>query len=215
LIAVSEETRRQLCEELALPADGVSVVANGVEEQPAVAATDGVPLRVGALGRLTAQKGFDVLIEAVRRLEAQGVPIRAVVAGRGPDASALAARAEGLPVELRDFVDDVPAFHAELGAFCLPSRWEGLPFALLEAMMSGLPCIASDVGDVRVALDGCGVVVPPADAVALAAAFRELASSPERRRELGAAAHARACERYTVASMVAKTVGVYDAALGQ
>ncbi len=209
LIAVSEETRRQLGEELGLAQ--VRVIANGVEERPAVVTVDR-PFRVGAIGRLTDQKGFDVLIEAVRRLESEGVSIATVIAGEGPDRSSLAAQAKGLDVELRGFVEDVPAFHAELAAFCLPSRWEGLPFALLEAMMSGVPCVASDVGDVRVALDGAGLVVPPEDPAALASALGKLAGSPEKRRELGAAAHERARERYGVEKMIAETVEVYDTA---
>ncbi len=114
------------------------MVANGVDERPAVAPRDG-PLRVGGVGRLTAQKGFDVLIEAVRRLAGEGMAVEAVIAGDGPDRAALAAAADGLPVELPGFVDDVPAFHRELAAFCLPSRWEGLPFALLEAMRAAFP----------------------------------------------------------------------------
>jgi glycosyltransferase involved in cell wall biosynthesis len=213
LIAVSEETRRQLCGELGLPENVVRVVPNGVDVRPLAAPPPTGSLRIGAAGRLTSQKGLDVLIEAVRRLVAENVQVAAVVAGDGPDRAALLAAAEGLPVELRGFVADMPAFHAELGVFCLPSRWDGLPFALLEAMMSGLPCVASDVGDVRFALDGVGLVVPPNDPVALAEALRELAESPERRRELGAAAHARAMERYTVESMVAETARVYEAAL--
>ena len=212
LIAVSDETRLQLCEELGIPEQLVRVVANGVDERPPVTPRDG-PLCVGGIGRLTAQKGFDVLIEAVRHLAAEDVPVEAVVAGEGPDRRALTAAARELPVELRGFVDDVPAFHAELGAFCLPSRWEGLPFALLEAMMSGLPCVASDVGDVRVALEGAGAVVRPGDSAALAAALRELAESPELRRDRGAAARRRAHERYPVEAKGAATPRVYDAAL--
>ena len=210
-IAVSEETRRQLGDELGVAE--VKVIANGVEERPPVASVD-QPFRVGAIGRLTDQKGFDVLIDAVRRLDAEGVPIETVIAGDGPDRADLAGRASGLAVELRGFVEDVPAFHAELSAFCLPSRWEGLPFALLEAMMSGLPCVASDVGDVGVALDGAGLVVPTGDASALASALGELVST-EKRRELGAAAHTRAVERYGVEKMVADTVEVYDRALNR
>lgn len=213
LIAVSEETRRQLSVDLALPENAVRVVANGVEGRAPVAPSPDVPLLVGAVGRLTAQKGFDVLIEAVSRLVLDDVPIAAVVAGEGPDRADLLAAADGLPVEFRGFVADIAAFHAELGAFCLPSRWEGLPFALLEAMMSGLPCVGADVGDVRLALGGAGLVVPPDDAGALAAALRELAESSERRRELGRAAHARARQRYTVEAMVAETARVYEDAL--
>jgi glycosyltransferase involved in cell wall biosynthesis len=212
LIAVSEETRRQLCSELGLSADLVRVVANGVEKRPPVLLREGT-LRVGAVGRLTPQKGLDVLIDAVRRLADERVAIEAVVAGDGPDRGSLSAAAKGLPVELRGHVDDIPSFHAELGAFCLPSRWEGLPFALLEAMMSGLPCVASDVGDVRLALDGAGSLVPPGNTDSLVDALRELAASKELCRELGSAAHARALERYTVELMIAATAAVYDAAL--
>ena len=138
-----------------------------------------------------------------------------MIAGDGPDREALAAQANGLAVELRGFVEDVPAFHGELAAFCLPSRWEGLPFALLEAMMSGLPCVASDVGDVRVALDGAGLVVPPED--------RDRAGRRARgaRRRLRSGVNwaprltQRAVERYGVEKMVAETVEVYDGALSQ
>lgn len=212
-IAVSEETRRQLEDDLSLR--DVRVIANGVEVRTAVASLGEEPFRVGAIGRLTEQKGFDVLIEAARRLRQGGVPVETVIAGDGPDRAALAAQADGLGVELRGFVEDVPSFHAELEAFCLPSRWEGLPFALLEAMMSGLPCVASDVGDVRLALDGVGLVVPPEDSDALASALRELAASSERRRALGAAAHARARDRFSVEKMIAQTVQVYEGALGR
>ena len=191
------------------------MIANGVEERAPVSPSANGSLRVGAAGRLTAQKGFDVFVEAIRQLVVERVPVSAVIAGEGPERTALEAAADGLPVELRGFVTDMAEFHAELGAFCLPSRWEGLPFALLEAMMSGLPCVASDVGDVGLALDEAGVVVPPDDPAALAAALGGLARSPVRRRELGTLAHRRAMQRYRVETMVAETADAYDAALAR
>src|SRR5581483_6078737 len=107
--------------------------------------------------------------------------VEVVIAGDGPERDTLAGLAQGLPVELPGFVQDVPALLAGLDVFCLTSRLEGLPFALLEAMMAGLPCVASDVGDVADALGGAGVVVRPGDVEALAAALARLVSSPEER----------------------------------
>jgi glycosyltransferase involved in cell wall biosynthesis len=214
LVAVSEETRRQLCDELRVPEELVQIVPNGVEMRDPVRLRDTPrPLRVGGLGRLTEQKGFDLLVRAVVALAAEGDAVEAVIAGEGPERARLEELSGGGPVQLVGFVDDARSFLDGVDAFCLPSRWEGLPFALLEAMMAGLPCVAADVGDVAIALDGAGLVVPPEDVDALAAALRSLADSAERCREFGAAAHARAIERHSVERMVAETVRVYDEAL--
>jgi glycosyltransferase involved in cell wall biosynthesis len=214
-IAVSQETRTQLCSELGVERDAVVVVPNGVRPRAPIERAAATPVRIGAVGRLTKQKGFDVLLDAVRLLGADGREVEVVVAGEGPDRRALVAHADGLPVEFRGFVDDIPVFLDGLDLFCLPSRWEGLPFALLEAMMAGLPCVASDVGDVASALGSTGIVVPPEDPSALADALRALVSSPSRRRELGAAAHERALAGNTTERMIAETARVYDEALAR
>ena len=212
-IAVSEETRAQLCNELRVPAHQVEVVTNGVEVcEPSTPRTDGM-VRIGAMGRLTHQKGFDLLVDAVRTLHGRGCAVEAVIAGAGPDRDQLVQRAAGAPVQFVDFTDDVEGFLRGLDVFCLPSRWEGLPFALLEAMMVGLPCVAARVGDVPRALAGTGVLVPKDDATSLCAALDALVRSPSRRAELGAAAHARAGEHHSVQGMVARTASVYAAAL--
>lgn len=213
VVAVSEEVRAQVRHELAVDPARISVVPNGVERRDPVAHADGPPLRIGALGRLTTQKGFDVLIDAVRILAGDGEDLEVVIGGDGPERESLVARAVGTPVSFVGFVSDVGSFLDGLDVFCLPSRWEGLPFALLEAMMAGLPCVASDVGDVRAALDEAGIVVEPERPDLLASALRELTASPERRRELAARAHERALARYTVEAMVEQTVRLYDDAL--
>jgi glycosyltransferase involved in cell wall biosynthesis len=211
-IAVSQETRSQLSEFGVRP-DVVVVVPNGVRPRAPVARRANSRVRVGAVGRLTEQKGFDVLVDAVRLLGPNGESLEVVVAGEGPDHAALVSRAEGTPVEFCGFVEDITRFLDGLDVFCLPSRYEGLPFALLEAMMAGLPCIASGVGDVSSALGSAGIVVPPEDPTALAEALRALTSSPTRRGELGAAAHERALARNTTERMVSETVRVYDEVL--
>lgn len=211
VIAVSQHTRAQLIDELHVPPGNVPVVANGVEYNDAVAIRDAAqPMRIAAMGRLTEQKGFDLLIEAVRILQRDGITVNARIAGDGPELERLQRLAGGTPVRFVPFVTDVSAFLGSSDVFCLPSRWEGLPFALLEAMMRGLPCVATDVGDVATTVGDAGVIVPARDAGALAAALLALTREPARRRELGAAAHRRAAAEYSVDRMVARTVAVYD-----
>jgi len=216
-IAVSQRTRAQLCDELGVAPQRIEVVPNGVEVRAPTVPRDvpsGGALRIAALGRLVPQKGFDVLVEAVRLLQRDGVRVEVRIAGDGAERAALEAAAGDLAVHIVPFVDDPDAFLRDADAFCLPSRDEGLPFALLEAMMLGLPCVATDVGDVAVALqDDAGVVVPPEDPGALAAALRGLWADPQRRRALAAAARTRAVSVYSVDNMVARTAAVYDEVL--
>lgn len=209
-IAVSEETRRQLCYDLRMSDDVVRIVPNGVAEHPGAPRRAGPTVRIGALGRLSPEKGLDVLIEATRRLDTGSVEV--AIAGAGPERDVLERQAVGLPVAL-DGVVDAAAFLGGLDVFCLPSRVEGLPFALLEAMMTGLPCVATAVGGVPDALGPAGILVPPDDPDALAEALGELVDSPERRRSLGEVARARAVERFSIDRMVGETVAVYSEAL--
>jgi glycosyltransferase involved in cell wall biosynthesis len=105
------------------------------------------------------------------------------------------------------------AFLRGLDVFCLPSRWEGLPFALLEAMMRGLPCVCTDVGDVADAAGDACLIVAPEDPRRLADALRTLATSPARRRELGAAARERVRRDHSATAMVRATAAIYDEVL--
>lgn len=213
-IAVSREIASQLEDELGVSPRAIRVVRNGVEPGRAARARDAAaPVRVGALGRLTRQKGFDLLVEAIRALRAGKIDVEAVVAGCGPERAALERQAAGAPVRFAGFVEDVPSFLEDLDVFCLPSRGEGLPFALLEAMSQGLPCVAARVGDVADAVGSAGILVAPEDVEALTAALREIALSAARRRELGAAARSRVRDRHSVDAMVAATAAVYDEAL--
>ena len=201
--------RDQLVADLRMSADRVHVVPNGVDVPgaPSGPAGNAVP-RVGALGRLTAQKGLDVLIDAVRELTAGGVPVEVVVGGEGRDGDRLRAAAVGLPVTFCGFVDDVRGFLAGLDVFCLSSRREALPLVLLEAMAEGLPCVATDVGDVAPAVGADAVVVPPEDPGALAAALAGLLADPAARAELGRRARARAVAESDAGLMARRTFDV-------
>jgi len=114
-------------------------------------------------------------------------------------------------VHLLGLRSDVPDVLAAADIFVLPSLSEGLPLVLLEAMFSGLPIVASDVGDVRLALaDGqSGVLVKPGDPVALARALEHLLRNPAVTSALGERAARRAAVEYGVSRMVASYAAVY------
>ena len=206
VLGTCEDAREQLVAELGVPRERTGVVPNGVHVPPVASGPAGhTPPRLGAFGRLTAQKGFDVLLGAVGRLVAQGHELDVVIGGAGRDADRLRELATGLPVTFPGFVDDAPAFLADLDLFALSSRREALPLVLLEAMAAGLPCVATDVGDVAVAVGEDAVVVPPGDPTALAAALAGLLADPGRRAELGARARQRAVREMDAGLMAART----------
>jgi len=176
------------------------VLAGAAERAAAVRAALGLPegaLLVGMSARFEAYKGHHLLAEAV---VAAGVPrMHAVLLGHGAAEGDLRALAARPPFAGRVTVPgampprDVLAAVAALDVFAFPSVRDNLPLAVIEAMQLGRPVIASAVGDLPWALaGGAGVLVPPGDVAALAAALRAVAADPARRARLGAAARARA-----------------------
>lgn len=209
VIAVSNEIERLLVSELGVSPEVIRIVPNGVPSRAPVRRTARPTVVVGGLGRLAPAKGFDLLIEAVRRLYERGHAVEAVIGGDGPERPVLEQAAQGLPVRFLGFVEDTGAFLDGVDIFCLPSRWEGLPFALLEAMMAGAACVAADVGDVAVGLGTAGRLVPPENADALTSALEELLTTPRLRTDLGQAARRHAMEHFGLDPFVARTLAVY------
>jgi len=142
------------------------------------------PLRLLAAGRLSPEKGFDILISAVSIAVEHGLDVHLDIVGSGPERRALAVQAQ----PLGDRVTMTPALpHAELmrrldtvHALVAPSRREGLGLVALEAFARGRPVVASRVGGLAESVvDGVdGFLVPPADPVALAAALARLPVGP-------------------------------------
>ena len=150
------------------------------------------------VARLVPQKGLDVLIAALPRLSGAAAAWPVTLVGDGPERDTLQAQAQDLGVSDRlrclGFRSDPERFLADAAVFVLPSRFEGMPNALLEAMAAGLAVIVTDAspGPLEVVEPGVsGLVVPSDDPIALAAAMQELAADPERCRRMGAAARAR------------------------
>ncbi len=176
-------------------------------------------VRIVLGARMLADKGVREFIEAARLLRLRGVVAECVLAG-GPDPQNPASLDES---ELRRAtaatwlgpIADMAGLLATCHVACLPSYREGLPKFLLEAMASGLPCVATDVVGCREAVaDGqSGVLVPPRDPVALADALERLVADPALRARMGAAGRARAETLFADEVVCAATLAVYERAI--
>ena len=151
--------------------------------------------RLMAMGRLVEQKGFDLLLAAFALLHADFPDWMLTVLGEGPERSALEDQAERLGIaariEWRGNVKQPEFCLAEADLFVLPSRYEGFPMALCEAMAMGLPVVAADCPTgpreiIRHEVDG--LLVAAENPEALAEGLRRLMASPTERQRLGAAA---------------------------
>jgi glycosyltransferase involved in cell wall biosynthesis len=215
VIVVSDEARAVLVGQLRVPRDRVVLIPNGVRPGAGTPkrASDqhGRPCVVGALGRLVTRKGLDVLVEAVRLLTQQNIPIELRIGGVGPEEDALRRQSVGLPIVFDGEISAANEWLRGLDLFCLPSRSEGLPLALLEAMMAGVPCIATDVGQVREALGAGVLLVPPADVPALVDALSDLCANPSRRDALATRGFQLARKNHSAHDMATSTAAVYTA----
>src|SRR5207302_9722355 len=124
---------------------------------------------------------------------------RFVVVGDGPMRSKLERAARGLPFTFTGAVDDVPAQLAGFDVFALPSRFEGLCLAVIEAQAAGVPVVATPVGGiVETAVPGeTGLLVPPGDAPALADAILRVLDRPEEAAAMAAEARRRVLGRFS------------------
>ena len=151
-----------------------------------------------SVGQLSHQKAQDVLLEAFAQVVAKKAEWNLVIVGDGPRKQDLLEQASSLGiadrVEWADWTSDIGSYYKNAGIFVLPSRYEGMPNVLLEAMSFGLPSIVTDAspGPLEHVVDGeNGLVVPVEDVNRLASAIVRLAESCDLRDRLGTAARER------------------------
>jgi glycosyltransferase involved in cell wall biosynthesis len=173
---------------------------------------------VGMIGRDHPMKDPVNLISALGRLAGHPSAPHLIIVGRGFDqhnqmlVQALQAAGCATRATLLGPRDDIPAIVAGFDIAVLPSAWgEGFPNVLGEAMASGVPCVATDVGDCGWIVGDAGLIVPPADAEALAAALRRLLDlGPEGRRQLGAAGRSRVLGRFSISQIAERYGELYE-----
>jgi len=215
-VTVSEHSRDYMESKLLLARGLVGVVHNGVPDTPGdrkatreALGLDEDEVMVLSVGNLRPRKGHATLVEAMGQLSREPglAPWRVVIAGRGPEREYLLrlAREQGIEarVELLGHRDDVADLQAAADVYAMPSNWEGLPMAILEAMFGACPIVASDVGGICEAVTPGqeGYLVPPQDPTALAAALRPLLADADLRVRMGEAARQRALRDFHVSTM--------------
>lgn len=222
LIAVSEDEAAGFRASGIVDTARITVIENGLDPTPWAAAE---PVRIAdfgfdptrplllCAGLLYAAKGQDMLLDALARPE--NAAWQCAFAGSGTDAQALAAKANLLGLDDRvqwlGFRRDLPAWMAACDALVLPSRWEGMPYVVLEAFAAGKPVVATPVAGARALVTpACGWLAASIDADALAAALKACGDAGSAGRSArGTAARARVIADYGVERMIDRHLELY------
>jgi glycosyltransferase involved in cell wall biosynthesis len=211
-VGVGDRTSREVEALVGLAHGSVRTIHNGVpdESHERLPPPRLGPL-LGAVGRLEHQKGFDTLIRALAEIEGAGL----MLIGDGNERATLERLARSVGVADRvifaGWSDDARRYLSTFDVFALPSRFEGFPLALLEALLARSAVVAADVGSVsEVVLDGkTGLLVPPEDPVALAGAIGRLLADADLRRRLGEQGRQLVLDRFTAAHMTRAFESLY------
>jgi glycosyltransferase involved in cell wall biosynthesis len=216
VIAVSEGGRSSLAR--VLGAQRVELIDNWVDPErfgpPQV--HDGPP-RILYAGFITPRKGLLDLIQASAHLVRRGVEHELLLAGgtpaEGPDAEREVRTAAGPHVRFLGSQphEAMPDLYRMSDVFCLPSWWEAMPLSVMEAMASGLPVVATSVGDIpRLIVDGVnGHLVPPRDPMRLTGALESLLLDPDLRARMGTAGRRRMEESFAPKAALAAIATIY------
>jgi glycosyltransferase involved in cell wall biosynthesis len=226
IIAVSEEVAHAVQFYTGIPPERITTIPNGIdperfrleESRGELRQKLGFPLDrsvVVSIGRLTHQKGYPHLLDALALIPPAERPL-ALIVGDGPERHALKAKAAAMQLThdvcFLGIRHDVPALLAAADAFILASLWEGLPLVLLEAMATGLPSVVTPVGENPKVIESgkSGLVVPVADAHALAEALCRLLREPMLRERMGQAARQRFERHFSLRKFVEAHEFLYE-----
>lgn len=227
-IAVSRALAGELAA-LGIPQEQISVIHNGIDPAPFEAAAAGPFSRrrktdeiiVGTVARFAPQKGLTYFLQAAAALAPLFPRMRFLMIGDGPGRPVLEKLARQLDLSGRlsfcGYCTDLPRRLAGIDIFVLPSLTEGFSLTVLEAAAAGCAVVASRVGGLPEVITGGvhGLLVPPADAVALARAVAALARDPEQARRLARACRERVRTQFTLERMLSRTAALYDRLVGE
>jgi glycosyltransferase involved in cell wall biosynthesis len=234
LVAVSPEVRDELVALGVAPASKFRVIRLGIALDTRIPPDDaaraetrrvmGIPddrFVVGWIGRMTAVKRTDVVLQSFRALRENGIDALLCMVGDGPDRKGVEELADELEIVrhclFTGYQEDVAPFFAAFDVFVLPSGNEGTPVTAIEALAAGCPVVATRVGGVPdVVTDGeDGFLVAPAAVDELAARLAELARDPMLRARMGASGRDRMRERYSVDRLIDDTDRLYRELLAE
>ncbi len=228
LIAVAEAVGQALLAG-GIPADRVTIVRSGITPQDAPPEAETIVLRgrlgitphdpvLGIVAHILPHKGYDDLVQALALLTQRLPQAKCLVIGMAPRERylrKLLQLAERLSVRDRlilvGFQEDVAPFLHAMDVFVLPSRTEGLPITILEAMAAGKPVVATTAGGIpEVVRDGeTGLLVPPGDPGRLAEAIMRLLEGPALAKAMGQAGGKRVTSVFTLEGETEQTAMVY------
>lgn len=221
IICVSEHDRKLALQWKVAKHEQLTVIYNGIDSKPFLE-IEGVYLNpelglksslvLTFVGRLAPPKDPFTLLEAVKDLNNDVVLL---IVGNGelrlPVEKYIKEHNLGERVRLLGQRSDIPQILAASDIFVLSSRWEGLPYTIIEAMMAGLAVVATRVGGIDELVDDgvTGFLVPPKDSKALAGAIKKLIDNPEICLRMGQAGHNKAIKNFNLDNMLIKTHKVY------
>ncbi len=231
VICVSEDLRER-CLACGVPAERCALIENAIDTDEFSRSLSGgeakqrvgVPAGrfvIGAVGRLSAEKGFDVLIRAADRLLDDGLDVELLIIGegdqKGPLQKLVSSLGRGDRIRLLGYRSDARELYQAMDVFALSSYREGLPNVLLEAMALGTPVVATRIAGIpRLVRDGeNGLLVEPGNADGLVRALRGLLQAPEQRARLSEAARRTIEAGYSFRARMEKVRAVYDHLLGR
>ncbi|MBT2639687.1 glycosyltransferase family 4 protein [Bacillus sp. ISL-39] len=200
----------------------LAIVHNGIDTNkfaPCSIKTEYQTVFIGAVGRLSPEKGHQYLFRAISHLKSRD--IKCFIIGGGALEKELKELAESLQVAdkivITGFVSDVQSAIEQMDIMVMPSLREGLPIALLEAMSMGKAVIASEVGGIPdvITHNKTGLLVRAANVKELAAAIEYMLDKPARRRALGKEAHQYIVDQFQIEKMVEGIIGIYDQTLNR
>ncbi|MHC4662333.1 MAG: glycosyltransferase [Planctomycetota bacterium] len=220
IACVSESVKKYLEETHRVPEGKLTVIPNGIDlsrfdkplSKSGARKKLGLPENtaiIASVGRLDFQKGFDILLEAFRQIEARRETLL-VIGGDGPLHGKLE-KSAGANARFLGRIDNVPQLLAAADIYVQPSRWEGHPIALIEAMASGLPIVATDVpGNRDTVRNGeNGILAEPESPEILAEAIMSLLSDGVLAEKLGASARNLAKTEFSAKLMTERYCGLY------
>jgi glycosyltransferase involved in cell wall biosynthesis len=221
-IAVSEAVRQAMSGYYGIPRERIHTVRNGIDTtkyiaNPIFGCPDSQDLVFGVAARLSPMKGIEFLLKAARELQNEALQFHIKIAGEGSLRDHLQRQVHQLAiterVEFLGHIADMRSFYESIDVFVLPSiSTEGLPLSVLEAMAMSLPVIATDVGGTIEALrdEVDGLVCPPRDYVALAAAMRRMLLDRQTAQTMARNARQRAADHFGIERVVNEVAAVYE-----